>query len=1769
MINMKYISNRHTTVKVVVNSHAGENALVAESQSFNEDTLEAGGFLQLFVGDYINIQVLSNGRIDVFEGSYLHVRYHDDVSTIPGCLFSLSDPMSVYKVEDQSIGPWSNRYSGQFTSASNFREGISHIQIPNDGVYLLTINLIVTSTRDAFFQLQIMADNEPITDHPYINKANEINTYSITDMLHLKTTAVVKFHATTDEDIQILGNTTFSILLIKPAAANGNGYRADLNNNAQYILSDVKAGEYSILQKWNYTGYQNHRYDYLDHATLVDDRSFSIEGVDGHGVYYISANIILKVEAESAEPVITLVFYKGELPFFKSKSTKICNDECYFTINMIAIFLLDKTTPLSVAITGINATSIHIRSDSTFSAIQSPTVHPGFHAGLEDLLKFETKEKTRLFPWESHGEGGLYHFTNSFNTTGGVFTVQRAGVYLVTANTILSDCSEQRVTIHIVRDGDKLHTRGLYAKDTYPSNRITLNSGGVLHLQRDQTLSLYVQADDEDWSVQAGGLNVAYISSKSVYIQSIINSDQSFAKVEDSKKRAVQGWRVESAQGMELDTYGMVETPFDGVYYTIATIIMDDAVQPSTTSFYKAQLKLNDQYVGGLYSKRKIGLKSIPSSRSSYTLFFSGTFRANKGDKMFIEIETGEDTAFRLVQSSSWSIVYLPVHHHTNQLSGGLATLDQDAFFKANGLLWRPVAFSFGGANTGSFAYTDKVYFSSGKVSIYNDGIFIISANVEIEYTKEQSILMQLGLFINENTSPNNGLNVQQKSFFKVETMHLSGSIFLKKGDVVDIRFTSADIADTKIIAPSGFSILMIPEESQKASFTANTKAPSTVHHDGGRINGTEFSRLLRSNAYETRSSGKLTIPNNGFYMLAINAMVDGTSNTDITGAEISIEVDESARETFRFDISDSPTSTSVQTLQEFKLNDNVEFKVTPIYDTSKYQTLFNQYQLDLVNATENDTFINPMSVLNVTLLEATISCIYAPTFSTFKGWYAFLNQDVVLPGIDQYNSLTLWNVPTDQFASGSGKVSVNADGVYLLMSALIIENVGTKTFHVSILKNSEELLCHLELTCYTTSCNHDLDFICLAKLSMGDTLDLYFQTKSEETTIKRNSDRKVNYFGQGISSTSVAPQQSYEFVLPPHWVEMKSWTTHNTTFPKLFMDQFSTYKNQLIVEQSGSFSLHLNLLLEIKDCSALCHNSSMEVAVFVNDQLVTSLYRLTYLRHFQYKTTMTIFGGVRLQKWDRLVLKMKSTNNQLIVVSEKTTLGIVLTEPAIISVNDKGPLLLTPFMTPAVHKTHLMGIGKEWECHAVADGDVIYRWYKDDVLYQEEQVLTSFLRIKGYINDTGIYVCEAEYQGLKVKSNLIDIEIYDIDECDLKIDTCSLLATCRNTPGYYECDCNDGFERDTESGECVDTNECLLETPPCPANSTCTNLDGNEGKYECNCKDGFKSPLADGITCHDINECTEFKYSHGANNEIIEEFLHECHKEHADCINYNGAYNCSCHQGWNGNFSNGVNCTDLDECATNTHDCDVNAYCTNLNGSYFCTCNHGYQGNGKTCLDFDECETDLWRFNNSGKCVEHAECVNEIGTYSCECNPGFIGNGTTNCTDIDECFDKPCNAIADCINRPGTFECECRSGWRGDGYTCTDIDECAEGTDKCSPHGNCTNANPNYYCTCEKGYKAVANEMTCERDPAQVAALTDECLIDPESFKCTCRDPAKRGQSIMCNGLFVGILILVLVALVVIIFVIKYLKSRKLMKINPVRTHREKYIEMDNETEI
>ena len=40
----------------------------------------------------------------------------------------------------------------------------------------------------------------------------------------------------------------------------------------------------------------------------------------------------------------------------------------------------------------------------------------------------------------------------------------------------------------------------------------------------------------------------------------------------------------------------------------------------------------------------------------------------------------------------------------------------------------------------------------------------------------------------------------------------------------------------------------------------------------------------------------------------------------------------------------------------------------------------------------------------------------------------------------------------------------------------------------------------------------------------------------------------------------------------------------------------------------------------------------------------------------------------------------------------------------------------------------------------------------------------------------------------------------------------------------------------------------------------------------------------------------------------------------------------------------------DIDECALNSSNCDINAACNNTIGSFICQCNDGFTGNGAQC---------------------------------------------------------------------------------------------------------------------------------------------------------------------------------------------------------------------------
>uniref|UniRef100_A0ACB8E5R9 Fibrillin-1 n=1 Tax=Sphaerodactylus townsendi TaxID=933632 RepID=A0ACB8E5R9_9SAUR len=290
-----------------------------------------------------------------------------------------------------------------------------------------------------------------------------------------------------------------------------------------------------------------------------------------------------------------------------------------------------------------------------------------------------------------------------------------------------------------------------------------------------------------------------------------------------------------------------------------------------------------------------------------------------------------------------------------------------------------------------------------------------------------------------------------------------------------------------------------------------------------------------------------------------------------------------------------------------------------------------------------------------------------------------------------------------------------------------------------------------------------------------------------------------------------------------------------------------------------------------------------------------------------------------------------------------------------------------------------------------------------------------------------------------------------DENECQTKFGICE-NGRCVNTVGSFQCECHDGFNENEAKNECIDNREgyCFTEV----LQSMCQIGSSNNNavtKSECCCDSGrgwgpncelcpfpgmvaFKKlcPLGLGFTTsgEDIDEC-----------KVIHEVC-----QNGECINERGTYRCQCKEGYITDIT-GKRCIDLNECSQSPKPC--NFICKNTEGSFQCSCPKGYilLEDGRSCKDLDECAT------KQHNC--QFLCVNTIGGFSCKCPPGFTQHHSS-CIDNNECTSdiNICGSKGICQNTPGSFTCECQRGFSLDqsGSSCEDVDEC-DGNHRCQ-HG-------------------------------------------------------------------------------------------------------------------
>lgn len=174
-----------------------------------------------------------------------------------------------------------------------------------------------------------------------------------------------------------------------------------------------------------------------------------------------------------------------------------------------------------------------------------------------------------------------------------------------------------------------------------------------------------------------------------------------------------------------------------------------------------------------------------------------------------------------------------------------------------------------------------------------------------------------------------------------------------------------------------------------------------------------------------------------------------------------------------------------------------------------------------------------------------------------------------------------------------------------------------------------------------------------------------------------------------------------------------------------------------------------------------------------------------------------------------------------------------------------------------------------------------------------------------------------------------------------------------------------------------------------------------------------------------------------------------------------------------------------------------------------FEVCGNGQIDIGEDCDDGNELDHDgctncvVDPCGTSDNCSLYAECQNTGGSsFTCTCRSGFTGSGSS-CTDIDECAQgtHTCGPNQQCSNLLGSFDCQCGPGTTDDGSGgCTDVDECSNADlANCHADATCTNTDGGFTCTCPSGttgdgVSACEPLPTCGEPNSEGAGLDCTC---------------------------------------------------------------------------
>ncbi|XP_065677677.1 fibrillin-1 isoform X2 [Hydra vulgaris] len=205
-------------------------------------------------------------------------------------------------------------------------------------------------------------------------------------------------------------------------------------------------------------------------------------------------------------------------------------------------------------------------------------------------------------------------------------------------------------------------------------------------------------------------------------------------------------------------------------------------------------------------------------------------------------------------------------------------------------------------------------------------------------------------------------------------------------------------------------------------------------------------------------------------------------------------------------------------------------------------------------------------------------------------------------------------------------------------------------------------------------------------------------------------------------------------------------------------------------------------------------------------------------------------------------------------------------------------------------------------------------------------------------INTIGSFICKCAV-GFSLNSSF---QCEAVNLCSQI--NCPASSNCTFiSPGYFGCTCKPGYLINYISS-CEEIDQCLSKTPSCLKPHQICQKGVDSLGFTCGCRNGYENISGEckAITTNICNQALSNNVSLCPSGQL--------------CFDLKSSYECRCPSGYIKNSSD--QCEDVNECLLDKS-CTGNAECINYNGGYDCECKPGFSGKNETHPSAKVCYED------------------------------------------------------------------------------------------------------------------------------------------------------------------------------------------------------------------